>query len=336
LEKPQSGEPEPGEGSSGDKVLKVDNLSTYFFTRQGVVKAVDDVSFSLCKEETIGIVGESGCGKSITCLSIMGLVPRPGRIVGGHVLLDGDDLLKKSEKEMAKIRGSRITMILQDPMTSLNPVLTIGNQVAEVIKIHQNAKARQLWEKTVKILQLVRIPSPEMRLSDYPHQMSGGMRQRVVGAAALSCRPEVLIADECTTSLDVTIQAQYLNLLKEVQKKLHVAIIFITHDLGIVAKMCDRVTVMYAGKIVESAPMRELFHNPLHPYTVALLDSLPRLEGRQKWLSAINGQPPSLMKLPAGCSFVPRCSRADEHCLKKYPSTVKFDETHTVSCWRAV
>jgi oligopeptide/dipeptide ABC transporter ATP-binding protein len=317
-------------------VLEVDDLRTYFFTREAVVKAVDGVSFSLREDETIGLVGESGCGKTITCLSILGLIARPGRVVSGRVLLNGEDLLKKSERKMAQIRGRRITMILQDPMTSLNPVFTIGSQVAEAIEIHQMTRGHRLWEKTVEILKLVRIPSPEMRLGDYPHQMSGGMRQRVAGAAALSCRPEVLIADECTTSLDVTIQAQYLNLLKEVQNQLHVAMIFVTHDFGIVAKMCDRVAVMYAGKIVESARMRELFHNPLHPYTVALLKSLPRLEGGQKLLTTIEGQPPSLMNLPPGCSFAPRCPEVEDCCFEKYPPPVIVNETHTVSCWRVV
>lgn len=329
-------EPIPISDSIERIVLNVNDLRTYFFTREGVVKAVDGVSFLLREDETIGLVGESGCGKTVTCLSILRLISRPGLIVGGNVLLDGYDLLKKKEREMAHIRGRRIAMILQDPMTSLNPVFTIGNQVAEAIGIHQRVRGHHLWEKTIEILGLVRIPSPEMRLGDYPHQMSGGMRQRVVGATALSCRPEVLIADEPTTSLDVTIQAQYLNLLKEVQNQLHVAMIFITHDLGIVAKMCDRVAVMYAGKIVESAQMRDLFHNPLHPYTVALLKSLPKLKGRQKWLTTIEGQPPSLLNLPPGCSFAPRCSQVDDRCLEEYPPSMIVDENHTVSCWRAV
>ncbi|MBW2056850.1 MAG: ABC transporter ATP-binding protein [Deltaproteobacteria bacterium] len=326
----------PAAALGQEEVLRVTGLKTYFFTREGTAKAVDGVGFSLKKNETLGLVGESGCGKTVTCLSILGLVPPPGRIVGGRVLLGDEDLLSKTEKEMVKVRGRRITMILQDPMTSLNPVFTIGNQVAEAIRIHQRLKGRHLWEKTIEILRLVRIPAPEMRLGDYPHQMSGGMRQRVVGAAALSCRPEVLIADECTTSLDVTIQAQYLSLLKEVQERLHVAIIFITHDLGIVAKMCDRVAVMYAGRIVETAPMREIFHNALHPYTDALLKSVPRLEERQRWLATIEGQPPSLLNLPPGCSFAPRCSKADDRCLVQYPPEVRVGKDHTVSCWRTV
>ncbi len=335
-QRPGATDPNRSDSSTGRKLLDVNDLRTYFFTREGVVKAVDGVSFFLGEEETIGLVGESGCGKTVTCLSILRLIARPGRIVSGHVLLRGEDLLEKSEREMAHIRGRRITMILQDPMTSLNPVLTIGNQVAEAIQIHQKVRGSRLWERTVEILRLVRIPSPEMRLGGYPHQMSGGMRQRVAGAAALSCRPQVLIADEPTTSLDVTIQAQYLNLLKEVQNRLHVAMIFVTHNFGIVAKMCDRVAVMYAGRIVESAGVRELFHNPLHPYTAALLRSLPALEGRQEWLTTIEGQPPSLVNLPPGCRFAPRCKQVEGGCLEKYPPSVIVDETHTVSCWRAV
>jgi oligopeptide/dipeptide ABC transporter ATP-binding protein len=301
-----------------------------------VVKAVDGVSFFLREDETIGLVGESGCGKSVTCLSILGLIKQPGRIVSGSVLLGGEDLLKKNEKEMTRIRGRKITMILQDPMTSLNPVFTIGNQVAETIGIHQRIRGRQLWEKAIDILRMVRIPSPEMRLGDYPHQMSGGMRQRVVGAAALSCRPQVLIADECTTSLDVTIQAQYLDLLKDIQNQFHVAMIFVTHDFGIVAKMCDRVAVMYAGKIVENSRLLDLLRNPMHPYTTALLKSVPKLEGRQKWLTTIDGQPPSLISLPPGCSFAPRCGLVDDRCRREYPPQVVVDETRSVSCWRAV
>ena len=318
-----------------DAVLVVEKLRTHFFTRQGVVKAVDGVGFVVNRNETLGLVGESGCGKTMTCLSILGLVPRPGRIVGGKVLLKGENLVNKSEKEMARIRGRRLTMIPQDPMTSLNPVLSIGSQVAEAIRIHQHLRGTRLYRKTVDILRLVGIPSPEMRLQDFPHQLSGGMRQRVVGAAALSCLPELLIADECTTALDVTIQAQYLSLLKEVQDALQVAVIFITHDLGIVAKMCDRVAVMYAGKIVESAPMKTLFHNPLHPYTQALLKSLPILNAPQKWLATIEGQPPSLLNLPPGCSFEPRCSRARRRCRLEYPPSIEIDRAHTVACWQA-
>jgi oligopeptide/dipeptide ABC transporter ATP-binding protein len=321
---------------NGGPVLEVHDLKTYFFTRAGVIKAVDGVSFSIRRGETIGLVGESGCGKTVTCLSILGLLAPPGRIVGGRVLLEGEDLLRKSEKELARIRGSNITMILQDPMTSLNPVFTIGYQIAEAIAIHQGLRGRPLMEKAEEMLKLVRIPSPRRRLRDYPHRLSGGMRQRVVGAAALSCRPKVLMADEPTTSLDVTIQAQFLRLLKDLQRELDFATIFITHDLGIVARICDRVAVMYAGKIVEEAAVRELFKNPGHPYTVALLRSLPRLDVRQKYLSTIEGQPPSLLNPPPGCSFAPRCPHATARCQRSYPPMVEPREGHFVACWQVV
>jgi oligopeptide/dipeptide ABC transporter ATP-binding protein len=315
-------------------ILDVQNLKTYFIQRRGVVKAVDGVSFSLSKGETLGVVGESGCGKTITSLSILGLVPKPaGRIVGGSIIFDGEDLVKKSEKEMREYRGKRLSMILQDPMTSLNPVFTIGDQVAEPIRIHQKLKGSTLWKKVIEMLKLVRIPVPEVRIRDYPHQMSGGMRQRVVGAIGLSCEPNLLIADEPTTSLDVTIQSQYLRLLNEIQQEAGVSMIFITHDLGIVARMCDRVAVMYAGKIVESAGVRDLFNNPVHPYTFALLKSLPKLESRTDRLYAIGGQPPSLLNLPEGCAFAPRCEHGDEKCRQQYPSQVVVSEGHTVSCW---
>ncbi len=315
-------------------ILDVQNLKTYFIQRRGVVKAVDGISFSLSQGETLGIVGESGCGKTITSLSILGLVPKPaGRIVGGSIIFDGEDLVKKSEKEMREYRGKRLSMILQDPMTSLNPVFTIGDQVAEPIKIHQKLKGSTLWKKVIEMLKLVRIPVPEVRIRDYPHQMSGGMRQRVVGAIGLSCEPNLLIADEPTTSLDVTIQSQYLRLLNEIQQEAGVSMIFITHDLGIVARMCNRVAVMYAGKIVESAGVRDLFNNPVHPYTFALLKSLPKLETRTDRLFAIGGQPPSLLNLPEGCAFASRCEHADEKCRQQYPSQVVVGEGHTVSCW---
>jgi oligopeptide transport system ATP-binding protein len=316
-------------------LLEVKDLKTHFFTRRGVVKAVDGVSFALDVGETMGLVGESGSGKTITSLSLLQLVPKPaGRIVGGKVVFDGEDLLTKTEKEMRDYRGSRLSMVLQDPMTSLNPVFTIGNQVAEPLVIHQHLKASALWEKVKEMLRLVRIPAPEVRIRDYPHQMSGGMRQRVVGAIALSCKPHLLIADEPTTSLDVTIQSQYLRLLKEIQQESGVSMIFITHDLGIVARICDRVAVMYAGKIVESAQVRDLFNNPQHPYTVALMKSLPKLEERVDRLYSIGGQPPSLLKLPPGCAFYPRCSKADDKCRQKYPPNTRIADGHFASCWR--
>ena len=316
-------------------ILEVNNLKTYFFTRRGVVKAVDGVSFSLKEGETLGLVGESGSGKSVTCFSVIGLVPQPaGRTVGGEILFNGENLLHKSEKEMDQIRGAEISMILQDPMTSLNPLFTIGNQVAEPIKIHQKLDNKSLWQKAVEMLTLVGIPSPEVRMTEYPHQMSGGMRQRIVGGMVLSCQPKILIADEPTTSLDVTIQAQFLRLLKKIQQESNLSMIIVTHDFGIVARACDRVAVMYAGKIVESATTMELFDNPRHPYTVALMNSLPKLGVRRDRLFSIDGQPPDLRTLGTGCSFAPRCNDAQEICRREYPSQVMVSEDHTVSCWR--
>jgi oligopeptide/dipeptide ABC transporter ATP-binding protein len=320
---------------SPNNILEVQDLKTYFYTSRGVVKAVDGVSFELKKGETLGLVGESGCGKSITCLSVIRLVPRPaGRIVGGRVLLEGEDLLKKSEKEMTRIRGRRITMILQDPMMSLNPLFTIGEQVAEPVRIHQKLGKLAVWEKVIEMLRLVRIPSPEVRMREYPHQMSGGMRQRISGAMTLSCQPDILIADEPTTSLDLTIQAQFLSLLKEIQEKANLSMIVVTHDFGIIARVCERVAVMYAGKIVESAVTRELFNNPIHPYTIALLNSLPKMEVKVDRLYSIEGQPPELHTLPPGCSFSPRCPHVMEVCLKDYPPQKEITSGHYASCWR--
>jgi len=295
---------------------------------------VDGVSFRLREGEALGLVGESGCGKSITCLSILRLVPQPaGRIVGGQILLAGVDLLSKSEKEMRHIRGKQISMILQDPMTSLNPLLTIGEQVAEPIIIHQKMEKPKAREKAKEMLRMVKIQSPEVRTMEYPHQMSGGMRQRIVGAMALSCQPNLLIADEPTTSLDVTIQAQFLRLLKEIQQRTNLSMIVVTHDFGIVAKVCDRVAVMYAGKIVEHAGIRELFNNPTHPYTKALMDSIPKMEGKVARLYSIEGQPPDLADLPPGCNFATRCSRAMEICKRETPGESMIEEGHTASCW---
>ncbi len=318
-----------------DTLLEVKNLRTRFFTKWGTVKAVEDVSFSLKKRETFGLVGESGSGKSMTCLSIIRLVPEPaGRIVGGQVLFKGEDLLKKSDAEMRKIRGKEISMILQDPMTALNPVFTIGNQVAEAIKLHQRLAGEELLNKTRRILELVGISSPETRMRNYPHELSGGMRQRVVGAMALSCQPSLLIADEATTSLDVTIQAQYLRLLKEIQEQFHLAQIFVTHDFGIVARMCNKVAVMYAGTIVEMADVRELFDHPLHPYTVALMQAVPRADERIEKLKSINGQPPPLHNLPPGCSFSPRCSSQSKECNPEAsPPGMEVGPGHLVKCW---
>jgi peptide/nickel transport system ATP-binding protein/oligopeptide transport system ATP-binding protein len=321
---------------NAENLLEVQELKTYFFTRRGVVKAVDGVSFGLKHGETLGLVGESGSGKSITCLSLLRLVPKPaGKIVGGKVVFNGEDLLSKSEREMRGMRGKRISMILQDPMTSLNPVYTIGDQVAEPMIIHRGLSKPSVWEEVKKMLGLVKIPVPEVRIREYPHQMSGGMRQRIVGAMVLSCQPDLLIADEPTTSLDVTIQAQFLDLLKEIQEQSNLAMIVVTHDLGIVAKICDRLAVMYAGRIVESARVRELFNNPSHPYTIALLKSLPKMDEKVDKLYSIEGQPPELHSLPPGCSFAPRCSEAKDVCKQEYPRETEIEDGHYMSCWLA-
>ena len=319
----------------GDKVLEVNNLSTYFQTRWGTVKAVDGVSFDLSRGETLGIVGESGSGKSVTMLSLMQLVPTPpGRIVDGEIILDGQDLLQLNDDQMSKVRGSQIALIIQDPMTSLNPVFSIGNQVMEAVKIHQDIPKKSILDRALDVLRKVNIPAAETRIRDYPHQMSGGMRQRVVGAISISCQPSVLIADEPTTSLDVTIQAQYLKLLKELQEEQDLGLIFITHDFGVVAKMCDKVAVMYAGKIVEQGSVRDIFNNPSHPYTEALLASVPKLEEDVDRLYSIEGQPPTLHDLPQGCPFAPRCAYVMDRCREDYPTTIQVNDTHSAACWR--
>lgn len=315
-------------------LLEVKDLRTYFYTRWGVGKAVDGVSFSLAKGETLGLLGESGCGKSVTSLSLVRLVPQPaGRIVSGEVLFEGRNLLEISEKEMRQYRGKRIAMILQDPLSTLNPVFSIGDQVAEPLRVHGVVPRSAIRERVLKLLSLVRIPAPETRLRDYPHQFSGGMRQRVVGATAIAAEPQILIADEPTTSLDVTIQSQYLRLLKDLQRKSNLSIIFITHDLGTVARMCDRVAVMYAGKIVEALPVRDLFDGPAHPYTVGLLESIPQMDRRVHRFSSIEGSPPGVYNLPPGCAFAPRCPRAMDVCRTEYPPLTRLGENHTVACW---
>ncbi|MBI3327175.1 MAG: ABC transporter ATP-binding protein [Nitrospinae bacterium] len=319
----------------GDVILDVQDLHTYCFTRFGVVKAVDGVSFSLRQGEALGIVGESGSGKTMTALSLLRLVPRPAaRIVQGKIVLEGENLLEKSEREMRDIRGRRISMILQDPQTSLNPVFTIGNQLIEAINIHHRGRYRGLVQRAVNALKQVRVAAPESRVQNYPHQISGGMKQRVVGAMAISCEPRVIIADEPTTSLDVTIQAQYLRLLREIQEETNLAVIFITHDFGIVAKMCDRVMVMYAGRVVESGPVRAIFNHPSHPYTQALLNSVPKMEERVERLYSIEGQPPALWDLPPGCRFADRCPYADDRCRHEYPPSFIVGDGHTSDCWR--
>jgi oligopeptide/dipeptide ABC transporter ATP-binding protein len=318
----------------GDVVLDVQDLRTYFVTRWGVVKAVDGVSFQLRAGETLGIVGESGSGKSVTSLSIMRLVPSPpGHIVGGKVVLQGEDILQLDEDEMEKVRGDRIAMVLQDPMTALNPVFDIEDQVGEALKIHKGLGGEGLKSQVIEMLRKVRIPAPDVRMRDYPHQLSGGMRQRVVGAIGISCDPEVLIADEPTTSLDATIQAQYLRLLRDLQDETGVGIVFITHDFGIVAKMCDRVAVMYAGKIVEQGDVRQIFNNPSHPYTEALINSVPKMEENVDRLYSIPGQPPALWNLPQGCSFAPRCPYVHDKCHEQYPDTFEVDKGQIAACW---
>src|SRR5881409_1166219 len=303
-----------------DALLEVRDLRTHIHTRRGVVKAVDGATFAVRRGETLGIVGESGSGKSMTCLSILRLVPEPGgRIVGGQILFDGEDLLAKTPDEMRQLRGSRIAMILQDPMASLNPALTVGEQIAETLRLHRGLRGRALDDRIVELLRQVRVSDPERRVHAYPHQLSGGMRQRVAGAIAISCQPSLLLADEPTTSLDVTIQAQYLRLLKDIQRQTNVTLIFVTHDLGIVAKMCDRVAVMYAGRIVESGTTHDLFTQPRHPYTLALLNCLPTLTRGREPLATIEGQPPDLANLPPGCSFAPRCPLVQPQCQATSP-----------------
>ena len=316
-------------------VLQVKDLKVQFATRQGLIKAVDGVTFDLHRGESLGIVGESGSGKSMTSLAVMRLVPPPnGRIVAGEIFLNGENLLKKSNSEMRDIRGGKIAMIFQDPMSSLNPAFTIGNQVGEAVALHQHLRGNELRKKVINALSLVKIPAPETRVKSFPHQMSGGMRQRVVGAIALSCEPEVLIADEPTTSLDVTVQAQYLRLLKEIQEEKQVAIILITHDLGIVARLCHRVAVMYAGRIVEIGSTEQIFDKPSHPYTIALLRSTPKLEGVSR-LDSIEGEPPDPSNLPDGCRFAPRCKWAKDKCREAYPPRVQISDGHWADCWFA-
>ena len=319
--------------SNNDVILQVNDLHTYFFNRRGVTKAVDGITFTLRQGETLGIVGESGCGKTMTALSLLGLVPRPAaRIVSGEIILDGEDLTKKSEEEMRKIRGRKISMILQDPQTSLNPVFSIGNQVIEALGISEKTNRKSMFNRAVESLRSVRVAAPESRMSDYPHQMSGGMKQRVIGAISMASSPNVIIADEPTTALDVTIQLQYLNLLKDIQRETGMAIIFITHDFGIVARMCDRVAVMYAGRIVESADVRSLFNKPTHPYTQALINSVPQMD-RTDRLFSIDGQPPALWDLPEGCRFAERCEHARPQCRQEYPGVLPAGEDHVASCW---
>ena len=322
---------------SNRPLLQIDNLSTHYVSARGtrVVRAVDDISLRIDAGETLGVVGESGSGKSTLALTILRLLPPAARIASGKMLFEGEDLLQKSDAEMRRVRGKRIAMILQDPMASLNPLFTIGDQVAEPIRVHEGTRRRAAWRRALDLLKAVRIASPQTRVSQHPHEMSGGMRQRIVGAIGISCEPRLLIADEPTTSLDLTIQAQYLNLLRELQREHGLALIFITHNLGIVAKMCDQLAVMYAGRVVEWGPVRHVFNNPSHPYTKALLASIPRMsDGRQR-LTAIEGQPPDLVSLPSGCAFAPRCPSAHERCRSEAPPEIAAQDGRTVRCWLA-
>jgi oligopeptide/dipeptide ABC transporter ATP-binding protein len=321
-------------------VLEIDGLQTHFFTAVGTVRAVDGVSYSLKAGETLGVVGESGCGKSVSALSILRLVANPpGRIVGGAIRFQGKNLLDLSEAEMEKVRGNEISMIFQEPMTSLNPLYTVGGQIAEAVALHQGLSRKDAWDRAVEMLRRVYIPEPEKRAHAYPHQLSGGMRQRVMIAMALSCNPKVLIADEPTTALDVTIQAQILDLMRDLQETTGTAIVLITHDMGVVAENADRVVVMYAGRKVEEAPAAELFDHPGHPYTAGLLGSIPHLDeaarsgARRTRLNEIKGMVPSLFNLPAGCSFAPRCVRASDKCREAVPPLEEYRPGHYIACW---
>jgi oligopeptide/dipeptide ABC transporter ATP-binding protein len=319
-------------------LLELDHVSTHYVSARGtrVVKAVDDVSLRIEAGETLGIVGESGSGKSTLALTIQRLLPPAARITSGRMLFEGEDLLQLPLAEMRRIRGKRIAMILQDPMASLNPLFTIGDQVGEPLRVHGGLGRRPAWRKAIDLLKHVRIPSPETRVGQHPHEMSGGMRQRIVGAIGISCEPRLLIADEPTTSLDLTIQAQYLALLRDLQREHGLALIFITHNLGIVAKMCDQLAVMYAGRVVEYGPVRQLFRSPRHPYTKALLASIPRMDDNRARLTAIDGQPPDLAAPPSGCSFAPRCAEVMERCRSEEPAETSGDAGRTLRCWSVV
>jgi oligopeptide/dipeptide ABC transporter ATP-binding protein len=319
----------------GDVLLEVRDLKTHFYTEDGVVPAVDGVSFSLNRGETLGIVGESGSGKSVTSLSVMRLIPYPaGKIIDGEILFEGENLLDKTDEEMRRIRGNEISMIFQEPMTSLNPVFTVGDQIMEAIILHQNVGHRQALDRAIEMLRLVGIPAPERRIDDYPHQMSGGMRQRAMIAMALSCNPKLLIADEPTTALDVTIQAQILDLMMDIKREFTTSIMLITHDLGVIAETADKVVVMYAGKIVESADVISIFKKPAHPYTEGLIGSIPKVNEDCERLSTIEGAVPNPFDMPKGCRFHPRCRYAKNICREQEPQLVDLDSDHQVSCWR--
>lgn len=314
-------------------LLNIKNLKTYFYTEDGVIKAVDDVSLSIREGETLGVVGESGCGKSITAMSILRLIPNPpGKIIDGEIIFDGEDLTKVSDAHIRKIRGNKISVIFQEPMTSLNPVFTIGDQIIEAIVIHQNMNQEQARKKAIEMLKLVGIPRAEEVVDAYPHELSGGMRQRAMIAMAMACNPKLLIADEPTTALDVTIQAQILDLMRDLKNKTNTSIMLITHDLGVVAEMADHVVVMYAGKVVEEANVLEIFKNPMHPYTVGLLESKPILNQDKERLNSIPGQVPNPLNMPEGCYFHPRCSKAMDICRKQQPTLCTVKDGHKVAC----
>jgi len=315
------------------EVLSLIDLKTYFFTEEGVAKAVDGVSFEIHEGQTLALVGESGCGKTVTALSIMRLLPPPGKIVGGEIRFKGIDLLKLSPREMRRIRGKEIAMIFQDPMTSLNPVFTVGDQMVEMITLHRDIPKREARELAIEMLARVNIPDPHVRFDEYPHQMSGGMRQRVMIAIALSCDPKLIIADEPTTALDVTTQAQILELMRQLQKEYGMSLLFISHDLGVVAEIADRIAVMYASRIVEILPVEGLFHNPKHPYTLGLLRSRPEFVGKEGKLHTIPGFVPDPMDFPMGCRFHPRCPHAKDICRSKEPHIREIEEGHGVACW---
>jgi oligopeptide/dipeptide ABC transporter ATP-binding protein len=316
-------------------LLSIQELKTFFETSRGTVKAVDGISLNIKKGEVVGIVGESGCGKTVAALSILRLLSEPGRIISGKIIYKGRDLLLLEEKEMRKVRGKEIAMIFQEPMTSLNPVFTVGNQIAEAVKLHQKKSRKAAWQEAIRMLSVVAIPDSEKRVYDYPHQMSGGMRQRVMVAMALSCHPSLLIADEPTTALDVTIQEQILDLLKRLKKEFDLSILLITHDFGIVAEVVDRVAIMYAGKIVEESTVNAIFKEPKHPYTQGLLYSIPgRLEGvPKKRLKTIEGNVPELLNLPEGCTFAPRCPSVMDRCWERFPEAVTLEGDRKVSCY---
>jgi oligopeptide/dipeptide ABC transporter ATP-binding protein len=323
--------------STTENILEVKNLSTYFFTRAGTIKAADDVSFSIKLGSTLALVGESGSGKSVTSLSIMRLVRAPGKIVAGEIIFDGRDMMNLDEREMSRIRGREIAMIFQDPMTSLNPVYTVGDQIAEAILLHEGVSRKQAWAKTVEMMKRVKIPDAERCAKDYPHQLSGGMRQRVMIAMALSCKPKLLIADEPTTALDVTIQAEILDLLRSLKEDFNLSMLLITHDLGVVAETADSVAVMYAGRLVEEAPVREIFSAPRHPYTEGLLASVPRLTEKgikQRRLQTIEGTVPNLLRLPAGCKFAPRCAYVIQQCTESDISLLDAGDDRLSRCIR--